>query len=267
MCPDFETILYERKDGIAVIILNRPEVLNALNRQMNMDLKKAFKVAKEDEEVRAIILTGSGRGFCAGADIKDFASGATLEDFKKLVEKGGEIENMISPYDLIDVEKPIIAAVNGVAVGFGMNVCLNCDIVIASEKASFGEFFVRMALIPDMNGSFLLPMLVGLNKAKELIFTGERIDAKEAERIGLVNKVVSADELMPTVMELAKKLAEGPPLAIGMAKRLIHEGFRELFDEMLRKEILYQAQLYASEDHMEAAMAFLEKRKPVFKGR
>lgn len=155
-----------------------------------MDLKKAFKAAKEDGEVRVIILTGSGRGFCSGADIKDFAAGETYEDFKRIVEKGEEVKEIISPYDLMDIEKPIIAAVNGVAVGFGTNVCLNCDIIIASEKASFGEFFVRMALIPDMDGSLLLPMLVELNKAKELIFTGERIDAEEAERIGPVNKVV-----------------------------------------------------------------------------
>jgi 2-(1,2-epoxy-1,2-dihydrophenyl)acetyl-CoA isomerase len=165
------------------------------------------------------------------------------------------------------VEKPIIAAVNGVAVGFGMNLCINCDIIIASEKASFGEFFVRMGVLPDMNGCFILPRIIGIHKAKELIFTGDRIDAKEAERIGLVNKVVPHEELMPTAKALAKKLAENPPLAIGMLKRLIHEGYGELFGEMLKQEIRYQAKLYASEDHKEAALAFLEKRKPVFKGR
>ena len=168
---------------------------------------------------------------------------------------------------MIDVPKPIIAAVNGVAVGFGMNILLNCDIIIASEKASFGEFFIRMSLIPDMNGCLLLPMLVGIHKAKELIFTGERIDAQEALRIGLVNRVVPAEQLMPTAMELAQKLAEGPPLALAMSKKLIHEGFRKIFDEMILKEVQYQAKLYASEDHREAAFAFLEKRKPVFKGK
>ncbi len=156
---------------------------------------------------------------------------------------------------------------NGVAVGFGMNLCINCDIIIASEKASFGEFFVKMGILPDMNGCFILPRILGIHKAKELIFTGERIDAKEAERIGLVNKVVPHEELMPKVKELAKKLAESAPLAIGMAKRLIQEGYGELFGEMLKQEIRYQAKLYASEDHMEAALAFFEKRKPRFKGK
>ncbi|MEM2135975.1 MAG: enoyl-CoA hydratase [Candidatus Jordarchaeaceae archaeon] len=267
MKQTFETLLYEVEEGVATITLNRPEVLNAFNTQMNQDLKLALKKAKEDENVRAIIITGAGRGFCSGADVKSFAEGVALESFKKMVENEELMDLLISPYDLINVEKPIIAAVNGVAVGFGMNLCINCDIIIASEKASFGEFFVRMGILPDMNGCFLLPRIVGIHKAKELIFTGDRIDAKEAERIGLVNKVVPHEELMPTAKALAKKLAENPPLAIGMAKRLIHEGFGEIFGEMLKQEIRYQAKLYASEDHREAALAFLEKRKPVFKGK
>ncbi|MEM3526096.1 MAG: enoyl-CoA hydratase [Candidatus Jordarchaeaceae archaeon] len=265
--PEFETVLYEKKGSVAIITLNRPEKLNALNSKMNRDLKYAFREAKDDSSVRAIVLTGAGRGFCSGADISDFATGVTLEDFKKMTEQGIMPETVISPYDLIDVPKPIIAAVNGVAVGFGTNILLNCDIIIASETASFGEFFIRMGLIPDMNGCLLLPMLLGIHKAKELIFTGDRINAQEALRIGLVNKVVPPDQLMPTAMELANRLAEAPPLAIAMSKKLIHEGFRKIFDEMLVKEVQYQAQLYASEDHKEAALSFLEKRKPVFKGK
>ncbi|MGQ9721815.1 MAG: enoyl-CoA hydratase/isomerase family protein [Candidatus Jordarchaeum sp.] len=263
----FETILYEVQEGVATITLNRPEVLNAFNTQMNQDLKLALMKTKENENVRAIIITGAGRGFCSGADVKSFADGVALESFKKMVENEELMDLLISPYDLVNVEKPIIAAVNGVAVGFGMNLCINCDIIIASENASFGEFFVRMGILPDMNGCFILPRILGIHKAKELIFTGDRIDAKEAERIGLVNKVVPHEELMPTVKALAKKLAESAPLAIGMAKRLIHEGYGELFSEMLKQEIRYQAKLYASEDHMEAALAFFEKRKPRFKGK
>jgi 2-(1,2-epoxy-1,2-dihydrophenyl)acetyl-CoA isomerase len=267
MSQKFETLLYELEEGVATITLNRPEVLNAFNPQMNLDLKQALRNAKEDGNVRAIIITGAGRGFCSGADVKSFAEGLALQTFNKMVENEELMEELISPYDLINVEKPIIAAVNGVAVGFGMNLCVNSDIIIASEKASFGEFFVKMGILPDMNGCFILPRILGVHKAKELIFTGDRIDAKEAERIGLVNRVVPHEQLMPTVKELAKKLAEGPPLAIGMAKRLIHEGYGELFGEMLKQEIRYQAKLYASEDHREAAIAFFEKRKPRFEGR
>lgn len=267
MCPEFKTVLYEKRNAVAVITLNRPKKLNALNSQMNKDLKYALKEAKEDPEVRAIILTGAGRGFCSGADVSDFAGGVTLKDFKKMTEEGISPETIITPYDLIDVPKPIIAAVNGVAVGFGMNVLLNCDIVYASENASFGEFFIRMAVLPDMNGCLLLPMLLGIHKAKELIFTGDRIDAQEALRIGLVNKVVPTDQLMPTVMKLANKLAEGPPLALAQSKKLIHDGFKKIFDQMLLKEVQYQTKLYTTRDHREAAMAFLEKRKPKFKGK
>jgi 2-(1,2-epoxy-1,2-dihydrophenyl)acetyl-CoA isomerase len=217
-------------------------------------MKEALKEGKDDPEIRSIVFTGAGRGFCSGSDVSEFAS-------KVLPEA------LISPYDFIDIPKPIIAAVNGVAVGFGMNVTINCDIIIASEEASFGEFFIRMGLVPDMNGSLWLPLMLGPHKAKELIFTGERISAQEALRIGLVNKMVPADQLMDTAMELANELAERPPLAIQMSKKLLHEGFRKIFDEMLQKEVQYQAKMYTTKDHMEAVMAFLQKRKPVFKGK
>jgi enoyl-CoA hydratase/carnithine racemase len=265
--PKFETVLYEKKDRVAVITLNRPEKLNALNSQMNKDLKYALREAKENSEVKSIVLTGAGRAFCSGADISDFAGGVTLEDFKKMTEQNIMPETIITPFDLIDIPKPIIAAVNGVAVGFGTNVLLNCDIIIASEAASFGEFFIRMGLIPDMNGCLLLPMLVGIHKAKELIFTGERIDAQEALRIGLVNRVVPPDQLMPAALELARRFAESAPLALAVSKQLIHEGFKKVFDEMTAKEVQYQARLYSTHDHKEAAASFLEKRKPVFKGK
>jgi 2-(1,2-epoxy-1,2-dihydrophenyl)acetyl-CoA isomerase len=254
MSEEEKTVLYEKIGKVAVITLNRPEKLNALNAKMNKDMKEALKEGKDDPEIRSIVFTGAGRGFCSGSDVSEFAS-------KVLPEA------LISPYDFIDIPKPIIAAVNGVAVGFGMNVTINCDIIIASEEASFGEFFIRMGLVPDMNGSLWLPLMLGPHKAKELIFTGERISAQEALRIGLVNKVVPADQLMDTAMELANELAERPPLAIQMSKKLLHEGFRKIFDEMLQKEVQYQAKMYTTKDHMEAVMAFLQKRKPVFKGK
>jgi len=254
MSEEEKTVLYEKIGKVAVITLNRPEKLNALNAKMNKDMKEALKEGKDDPEIRSIVFTGAGRGFCSGSDVSEFAS-------KVLPEA------LITPYDFIDIPKPIIAAVNGVAVGFGMNVTINCDIIIASEEASFGEFFIRMGLVPDMNGSLWLPLMLGPHKAKELIFTGERISAQEALRIGLVNKVVPADQLMDTAMELANELAERPPLAIQMSKKLLHEGFRKIFDEMLQKEVQYQAKMYTTKDHMEAVMAFLQKRKPVFKGK
>jgi enoyl-CoA hydratase/carnithine racemase len=265
--PRSETVIYEKRDRIAVITLNRPEKLNALNSQMNKDLKYALREAKDDRDVRAIVLTGAGRAFCSGADISDFAGGVTFEDFKKMTEQDIMPDTIITPYDFVDIPKPIIAAVNGVAVGFGTNVLLNCDIIIASETASFGEFFIRMGMIPDMNGCLLLPMLLGIHKAKELIFTGDRINAEEALRIGLVNRVVPPDQLIPNVMELARRLADSAPLALAMSKQLIHEPFKKVFDGVSVKEVQIQARLLSTEDHREAATSFLEKRKPVFKGK
>ncbi|MFX0088265.1 MAG: enoyl-CoA hydratase/isomerase family protein [Candidatus Hodarchaeota archaeon] len=260
MSPEYETLLYEKKDKVAVITLNRPERMNAINVQMNSDLRNSLKVAKEDPDVRVIVITGAGKAFCAGADVQEFASG----EFR---EKVGEGSPTIHPYDFFRLYKPIIAAVNGVAVGFGTNLTLSCDIIYASEKASFGEFFIRMGLIPDMNGSFLLPKFIGVHKAKELIFSGKRIFAEEALKIGLVNAVFPHEELIPKTMEFANHLAAQAPLALALSKEAIHRGYDKKFDEMLKVESEFNAKCYASEDHREAASAFVEKRKPIFKGK
>jgi 2-(1,2-epoxy-1,2-dihydrophenyl)acetyl-CoA isomerase len=260
MSPEYETILYEKKDNVATITLNRPERMNAINVQMNADLKNSLKEAKEDSDVRVVVITGSGKAFCAGADVQDFASG-------KFREEAAGNNMIIHPYDFFRLYKPIIAAVNGVAVGFGTNLTLSCDMIYASEKASFGEFFIRMGLIPDMNGSFLLPKFIGIHKAKELIFSGKRIFAEEALKIGLVNDVFPHDELLPKIMEIANHLAEQAPLALALSKEAVNRGYDKIFAEMLKVETEFNAKCYASEDHKEAATAFVEKRKPVFKGR
>ncbi|MBA7524744.1 Short-chain-enoyl-CoA hydratase [subsurface metagenome] len=260
MSPEYETILYEKKGMVAVITLNRPERMNAINVQMNADLKNSLKEAKEDSDVRVIVITGAGKAFCAGADVQEFASGKFREE-----TSGGAVT--IHPYDFFRLYKPIIAAVNGVAVGFGTNLTLSCDIIYASEKASFGEFFIRMGLIPDMNGSFLLPKFIGVHKAKELIFSGKRIFADEAYKIGLVNAVFPHEELLPKTLEFANHLSEQAPLALALSKEAIHRGYDKVFDEMLKVEGEFNAKCYASDDHKEAATSFVEKRKPVFKGK
>ncbi len=262
MSPNYETVLYDKKGKVAVITLNRPEKMNAINLQMNKDLKAALREAKEDDDIRAIVITGAGKAFCAGGDVDEFASGEFLSGTEEQTER-----IFIHPYDLYKLHKSIVAAVNGVAVGFGTNLTLCCDITFASERASFGEFFIRMGIIPDMNGSLTLPMTVGIHKAKELIFSGERIYADEALRIGLVNRVFPHDELMPKTMEFANNLAERPPLAISLSKQAIHKAYEKVFDEMLAIEEEYNDILYATEDHREAARAWGERRKPVFKGR
>jgi len=260
MSPNYETLLYDKKEKVAVITLNRPEKLNAINTQMNKELVSALKEAKNDNEIRAIVITGAGKAFCAGSDVNEFASDEFSEASKE--------ENIfIHPYDLYKLYKPIIAAVNGVAVGFGTNLTLCCDITFASERASFGEFFIRMGIIPDMNGSLTLPLTVGVHKAKELIYSGERIYAEEALRIGLVNRVFPHDELMPKTMEFANNLAEKAPLGISLSKQAIQKAYETVFKEMMAIEAEYNAKLYATEDHKEAARAWVERRKPIFKGR
>jgi len=252
----FKKIIVEKEDGVAKITLNIPEVLNALDGETINELKTAIKDVGRDKGVRAVVITGAGRGFCSGVNLAPSAS---------VVEGLSEIHEIIK--GITTMEKPVIALINGPAVGGGLDLAMACDIRIASEKAKLSEIFVRRGLLPDMGGTYFLPRLVGLGKAKELIFTGEIIDAKEAERIGLVNKVVPHEELNSTGMELARKLAKGPALAIGKAKIAINRGMELNLDSALKDVIEAGVFIFGTEDALEGIMAFVEKREPKFKGK
>ena len=266
---NYDDLIYTEEDHIATITLNRPERMNALTMKTHMELAQAIEQAKNDGEVRVLIITGAGRGFCSGDDVREiFLAGEglatdartkTLAYLEGAVEPGGG-------GGLLHLNKPTIAAVNGAAVGYGCDIALMCDMRIASEKASFGEVFIRVGLIPDQ-GMLLLPRLVGLAKAYELILTGNIIDAREAERIGLVNRVVPHEQLQAATRELANKLAKGPPLAIRLAKEGIRRGLSLPLESFLSFHGPALRFLAETEDHIEGARAFVEKREPVFRGK
>jgi enoyl-CoA hydratase len=259
----FETLIYEKEEGIAIITLNRPERLNALSIRLKEELEDAFEAAGGDSEVRVVILTGGLKCFSAGADIKERAKiQAAQADayFSRLKNHDyyGRIENF---------EKPVIAAVSGVAVGGGCELALVCDLRIASESARFGVPEVKLGMIPAAGGTQRLPRLIGITRAKELLFTGEFIDAQEAWRIGLVNKVVPVESLMQEAGALARKLIGNPPLAVKFAKRAVNAGMQMDLSSALDYESYCASLLSVSEDRIEGFNAFVEKRKPVFKGR
>jgi len=263
---DYQDIIYTKEAGIATITLNRPDRMNAFSPEMSESIYRAVEDAAQDDEVRVLVLTATGRAFCAGADVKSMAEGFN--------QAGGETggremgsEHVQLPVLLQRFQKPIIAAINGAAVGGGLDLACACDIRIASDKARFAEVFIRRGLIPAMGGTFFLPRLVGLDKACQLIWTGDMVDAKEAERIGLVTAVVPDEELESATRELAEKLAKGPPLAIQKAKQAIYEGLSMDLESTLKYVGAMVQELWATEDHMEGAKAFVEKREPVFKGK
>ena len=259
---DYETILYNLEEGALTISLNRPDVLNAFNRKMTDELQDAFKKAERDNEVRCIVLTGAGRAFSSGEDLKARSSesdadfGSTLRQrYNPLVSK------------MRNIEKPVLGSINGVAAGAGCSIALACDMRIASEKARFIEVFVRVGLVPDSGSSFFLPRLVGMGKALEMAFLGDEVGAEEALRIGLVNRVVSAEELESATRELALRLAKSPTKAIGLAKRAINRALTMDLEQILDYEVYGQETAGASDDHKEGIAAFLEKRTPNFTGR
>jgi 2-(1,2-epoxy-1,2-dihydrophenyl)acetyl-CoA isomerase len=258
----FENIIYESTDHIATISINRPHRLNAVSMPAIHELMGALSEAGGDSDVRVVVITGVGDAFCAGADLKD------APEMTPAIAQ--EVVGLYLDYirAIRRIEKPVIAMVNGPSLGGGACTALACDIRIASERASFSFPFVNIGISgADMAASYLLPRLVGLGRACELLMTGEPVDAREADRIGLVNRVVPHEELGAATDALAKRLASRPPLGLKFTKRALHGGLDKSFESQLEYEHLAQVGCILTEDYEEGRRAFLEKREPVFKGR
>lgn len=262
----FETVHYALSDSVATVTMNRPEALNSLSLQLTLDLDAAFRKAI-DEKARAIIFTGTGRAFCSGGD---------LREMKSMWEREGRIEAFLEDplaalHDVIRLIRetpiPFLAAVNGVCAGAGTNFALACDLVIASEDATFNEAFVRIGLTPDCGGTFFLPRAVGEKIAAELMMTGSTISAQRAIEIGLINRVVAADELAPAASVLAAQLAKAPTAAIGRIKRMLNSSFANSLEQQIALEHECQIESGRGDDFREGVAAFFEKRVPNFTGR
>ena len=262
----YECLLYEVKDGIATLTLNRPDRLNALGGSLREDLHDAVTRSADDPEVRVMVITGAGKGFCSGGDVKAMGEAKAGQRERPLIEKiaPGRDRTLLA---MREAPQPIIAAVNGAAAGAGMNLALGCDIRIASTAARFTQAFVKRGLHPDWGGTYFLPRVVGTAKACEMIFTGDVIDAAEAERLGIVSRVVAPEELMPAAYELARRIAAGPPVAIRLAKRSIYANSELDLRAALQVETMAQNICFETEDATEGIRAFGEKRAPTFKGR
>jgi len=255
----FETILYEVRNGVAYLTLNRPDKLNAFTEQMNSEIQKALKQAAADDEVRCLVITGAGRAFCSGEDL----GGVTEE-----LDHGEVLRKRYAPMMkmLHRFEKPVVAALNGVAAGAGMSLALACDFRLASEKASFVQAFIHVGLIPDAGNLYYLPRLIGHAKALELAVLGEKVTANQALDLGLVTKVIAEDVWEQEVQAFAERLASMPTKAIGLIKRYMNESWHASFENYLEKEAHGQRIAGLTADHKEGVRAFLEKRKSQFKG-
>ena len=257
-----DSILFDIQDSVAHITLNRPEKYNAINREMALTFQRMLNECAENEDVRAIVIKGAGKAFCAGQDINEVVD-PTGPEFSKIV---GEHYNPIIR-KIRWLLKPIIGCVNGVAAGAGANIALACDLVVAADSASFIQAFSKIGLIPDSGGTFFLPRLVGLGRASALMMLGDKVTAKEAYRMGMIYKVVRADLLEEQVAELAHRLASLPTRALGLTKRALNDSMGNDLDLQLRIEEQLQTSASQSEDYQEGVAAFLEKRDPEFTGK
>lgn len=258
----FNFLTYNLTNGVATITLNRPDVYNALNDEITYELQDALKAATKDEQVRVVVLTGEGKAFCSGQDLKA-ASGQ---------EKRSFLDSLHKRYNPIirairTMPKPVICRLNGVAAGAGCSLALACDMIIASEEATLIEVFINIGLVPDSGSSFFLPRLVGMAKAFELCAMGTKVKAQDAAAIGLVNKVVPAAELDTAVKQYTDYFAKAPTASIGLIKKMLNKSATSTLDEMLEYEAYCQEIAGNSHDYKEGVSAFLEKRKPDFKGK
>ena len=256
---EFKNLLWEKKEGIGIITLNREDVRNAMKAEIRQDISDVLQVAENDPDVRVVIITGTGRKvFSAGGDIKAMAGNTMWDVLERRPDIFAQLHNL---------SKPVIAAINGLALGGGCEMAMACDFRVGSENARIGQPEINLGIFPGGGATQRLQRLVGIGRAKELIFTGDIIDAREAERIGLLNKVFPADDLMDRTMEIARKIAAKGPLALKLAKMAMNMGMETGLSLGLGYERLARTLVHGSEDRVEGMNAFIEKRKPQFKGR
>jgi 2-(1,2-epoxy-1,2-dihydrophenyl)acetyl-CoA isomerase len=254
-------VLSEIKDGVAVITLNRPDKFNSFNREMALLLQQILDDCKDDVNVRCVLITGAGKAFSAGQDISELVGENAIGIDKILSEHYNPIVSRIR-----SLSKPVVAAVNGVAAGAGANIALCCDIVLAASSSAFIQAFSKIGLIPDSGGTFFLPRLIGFQKASALMMTGDKVSAAEADKMGMVYKVIDDATFADEALKAATNLAQMPTLGLAYTKMALNHSMHRTFEEQLKEEDILQRKAAATEDYAEGINSFLEKRKPTFKG-
>ncbi|WP_436515231.1 enoyl-CoA hydratase-related protein [Ekhidna sp. To15] len=255
------TLQITQKDNLGILTFNRPDVFNSFNKELALAVKEALDEYAKDSSIRAIMLTGNGKAFCAGQDLQE-----------AIADNGLEIEQIVDEHynpiirQLRSIEKPIIAAVNGVAAGAGANIALACDVVVATESAAFIQAFSKIGLVPDSGGTFMLPRIIGFGKASALMMLGDKVSAKDAEQMGMIYKVASDDTFMDEAEAVAQKLAIMPTKGLAYTKHLLNQSFVNDLDQQLKLEKEWQFKATETHDYKEGVNAFIEKRKPEFKG-